>query len=300
MMSNCSIISEEETELGKCYNERKEGDDTARSGAMTLADLKSVLARRPLGLVFDIDGTLSPIAQISDEARLYPGVAQLLEEAQRHEGVHVGIITGRGLENGAAMVNVDGLTYIGIHGLEWSDGLPETHEVEVVPEALAYRKAGTALLDLVERHLDELAGIYLQRKRVGGTVHYRMAPNPEQVRARLLSLLEEPARQLNMRLTEGKLAVEIRVPLDIDVGKGGALRRFVQRFGLHSVVFAGDDRTDLDAVLEIPHLRQQGVAALSIVVQHADTLPELLTHADIVVQGVEEMAALLRQMVETL
>jgi trehalose 6-phosphate phosphatase len=265
-----------------------------------LIDLKNVLAQRPLGLVFDIDGTLSPIAQLSDEARLYPGVAQLLQEAQRHEGVHVGIITGRGLENGAGMVNVEGLTYIGIHGLEWSDGLPGTHEVQVLPEALAYREAGAALLDLVEQRQDELPGIYIQRKRIGGTVHYRLASNPEQVRARLFSLLEEPARQRNIRLTEGKLALEIRVPLEVDLGKGGALLRFVQRFGLQGVIFAGDDRTDLDAILEIPHLRQQGLAALSIVVQHADTLPDLLTHADIIVQGVGEMAALLKQMVESL
>jgi len=265
-----------------------------------LVALKGVLARRPLGMVFDIDGTISPIAQVSDEARLYPGVAQLLEEAQQHRGVHVGIITGRGLENGAGMVNVEGLTYIGIHGLEWSEGLPTTHEVQVLPEALAYREAGSALLDLVEQHQDELPGIYIQRKRIGGTVHYRLASNPERVRARLFSLLEEPARQRNIRLTEGKLALEIRVPLEIDVGKGGALLRFVRRFDLQGVIFAGDDRTDLDAILEIPHLRQRGIAALSIVVRHADTLPELLTHADVIVQGVEGMAALLRQMVESL
>ena len=265
-----------------------------------MAELKRVLARRPLGLVFDIDGTLSPIARISDEARLYPGVAGLLARAQEREGVHVGIITGRGLENGAGIVNVEGLTYIGIHGLEWSNGLPTTHEVEVLPEALAYREAGTTLLDLVERHQHELPGIYIQRKRVGGTVHYRLASDPEQIRARLLSLLQEPARQRNIRLTEGKLALEIRVPLEIDQGKGMALRRFVQHFALQGVIFAGDDLTDLDAIVEAPRLRQGGIDALSIVVQHADTPPALLTHADLLVQGVEGMAALLGKIVEGL
>ncbi len=271
-----------------------------RKAVRVLTELKRVLARRPLGLVFDIDGTISPIARLSDEAQLYPGVADLLGRARQHEGVHVGIITGRGLENGAAIVNVEGLTYIGIHGLEWSDGLPDTHEVQVVPEALAYREAGTALLDLVERHRDELPGIYIQRKRVGGTVHYRLASDPEKVRARLLALLQEPARRHNIRLTEGKLALEIRVPLEIDQGKGMALRRFVQRFGLQGVIFAGDDLTDLDAVIEIPRLRDTGVDALSIVVQHADTPPALLAHADLLVPGVQGMAALLEQIVEDL
>lgn len=266
---------------------------------MTLANtyLQKVLAQRPLGLVFDIDGTLSPIAPTSDQARLYPGIAELLEQAREHPGVYVAIITGRAIEDGAPIVNVEGLTYIGTHGLEWSDGLPSTHDVEVVPEALAYREPGTRLLDLVEQHLDELPGTYIQRKRIGGTVHYRLAPDSEHVRSRLFSLLEEPAQQAHMRLTEGKKALEIRVPLAIDRGKGDALRRYVQRFDLRGVVFAGDDLTDLDALREMAHLRQEGIKAQGIVVQHADTPPELLTSTDIVVHGVEGMAELLREIV---
>ena len=88
----------------------------------THTNLQTVLAQRPLGLAFDIDGTLSPIAPTSDEAQLYPGVASLLERAREH--AHIAIMTGRSIDNGAAMVNVEGLTYIGTHGLEWSDGLP--------------------------------------------------------------------------------------------------------------------------------------------------------------------------------
>ena len=69
---------------------------------------------------------------------------------------------------------------------------------------------------------------------------------------------------------------------------------------LNGVIFAGDDRTDLDAVLEIARLRQEGMAALAIVVQHHDTLPEMLANADIVVQEVEGMVELLREMVDVL
>jgi trehalose 6-phosphate phosphatase len=88
------------------------------------------------------------------------------------------------------------------------------------------------------------------------------------------------------------------VPLEVH--KGQALRRFVQRFNLKGVVFAGDDRTDLDGVLEVAKLREDGIAALAIVVQHADTLPEMLEHADIVVQEVEGMVGVLQQIVEKL
>jgi trehalose 6-phosphate phosphatase len=263
---------------------------------MNTAEIQSVLSRRPLGLVLDIDGTLSPIAPTPEAARLYPGVKELLEEAKMH--AHVAIMTGRALEDGAAMVDVEGLTYIGTHGLEWSEGLPDQHPVEIVPESLAYQAPGEHLLDLVEARLPELPGVIVQRKRIGGTLHYRLAPDPEQARRQLLAILEEPARKANMHLSEGKRMIEVRVPLAID--KGQALRQYVQRLALQGVLFAGDDRTDLDAVQEIAHLRDKGIAALSVVVQHTDTLPILLESADIVVQEVAGMADLLRQIVEML
>ncbi len=264
---------------------------------VTITDLlRSILAQRPLGLVFDIDGTLSPIAPTPAEAHLYPGVAALLEQACRY--AHVAIISGRAVEDGAAMVNVEGLTYIGTHGLEWCDGLPTSHPVQLLPEALPYIEPGKQLLDIAEQRLADLPGILVERKRIGGAIHYRLCENPEQGREEIFALLAEPAQRLNMRLSEGKRVVEVRTPLSAN--KGQALRRFVQRFGLQAVCFAGDDRTDLDAVQEIARLRQDGITALAIVVQHADTLPALLEHADIVVQEVEGMVALLRQMVELL
>ncbi len=107
--------------------------------------LWTVLARRPLGIALDIDGTLSPIALTPEEARLYPGVVDLLEQARDHAGVHVAIMTGRGIEDGAAKVNIDDLTYTGTHGLEWSDGLPWLHPVQVAQEALVYAEAGKYL-----------------------------------------------------------------------------------------------------------------------------------------------------------
>jgi trehalose 6-phosphate phosphatase len=259
-------------------------------------NLETVLAQRPLGLVLDIDGTLSPIAPTPDSARLYPGVVPLLERAREH--AHVAIITGRAIDDGARLVNVDGLTYIGTHGLEWSDGLPWLHPARIVPEALAYVTPGKDLLDLAEQKLSGLPAIIVERKRIGGTIHYRLCPDPEEARQKILALLEEPARRLNMRLVEEKRAIEIRTPLAVN--KGQALLWFVLRFGLRGLIFAGDDRTDLDAIVEMSHLRKHGLVGLAIVVQYPDTLPELLEQADIVVEGVDSMVELLREMVEML
>ncbi len=258
-----------------------------------MPNLQQVLSQQPLGLVFDIDGTLSPIAPTPGEARLYPGVRSLLEQAREY--AHIAIMTGRAIDDGAAMINLDGLTYIGSHGLEWSNGLPGQHPVQVAPEALAYISPGNVLLDLAEQELADLPGLLVERKRIGGTIHYRLCPDPELARQRILSLLEEPARRLGMRLDQEKQAIEIRTPLAVN--KGQALLWFALLYELRGVIFAGDDRTDLDAVMEIGRLRgQQGLAALAVVVQHNDTPPALLEHADMIVQSVTGMAELLRNM----
>lgn len=259
-------------------------------------NIRQVLQQRPLGLVFDIYGTLSPIAPTPDEARVYPGVGSLLERAC--QDAHVAIITGRAVEDGARMVNIEGLTYIGTHGIEWSDGLPSSHPVHIVPEALAEAERGKYLFDVAEQKLAGVPGIILQRKQVGGSIHYRLHPNPQGARKMILSALEEPARRANMRLSEGKCIIEIKAPLVVN--KGQALRRFVERFELQGVIYAGDDRTDSDAILEIPRLRQEGIAALAIVVQQADTFPGLLEHADVVVQGIGRLVRLSSEMVRLL
>lgn len=261
---------------------------------MVDTNIAELVAQRPLGLVFDIDGTLSPIAATPGEARLYPGVAELLEQAKQH--AHVAIITGRAIEDGARMVNIEGLTYVGTHGVERADGLPPYTPIQVIPEAMEYVSAGNYLLDLAEQ--EHFPGVFVARKSVGGSIHYRLAPDPEQARQSILALLEEPAQRVHMQLSEGKRVVEVRIPLNIN--KGHALRSFTQRYKLQGVLFAGDDRTDIDALLEIEHLRLEGVKTLGVAVQHSDTLAELLAHADIVVQEVEGMVELLHTIVENL
>ena len=193
---------------------------------------------------------------------------------------------------------MDGITYIGTHGLEWCEGLPPGALVQIAAEALPYREPGQALLDLAEQQLSRRDGFLVERKRIGGAVHYRLAADPEQARQKILTLLEQPAQACHMKLSEGKRIVEIKVPLAID--KGIALQKLVERFGLQGLIFAGDDRTDLDAVKTTARLRQEGLAALAIVVKHPDTPPELLASADIVVEEVEGMAALLDEIVEAL
>src|SRR5215813_10202197 len=113
---------------------------------MMQEEITEVLQQYPLGLLFDIDGTLSPIAPTPDEARLHPDAAELLYDIQKY--AHVGIITGRAVADGARLVNVHGLTYIGTHGLEWCNGHPSQYKVELIQQALPYVESGKSVLDI--------------------------------------------------------------------------------------------------------------------------------------------------------
>jgi trehalose 6-phosphate phosphatase len=258
--------------------------------------LTNLLDQHPLGLVFDIDGTLSELAPTPDAARLYPGVAELLLSASQY--AHVAVLTGRAIESGAKLVNVEGLTYIGTHGAEWSEGLPHTHKVELVPEAEAYLEPGRKLMQLAQERLGQLPGVLFDQKLVGGSVHYRLAPEPEKTRIAILNALREDTEASGFVLNEGKMIVDIKPQLHLH--KGLALRRFVERHQLRGILFAGDDRTDLDAVLEIANLHASGLAALAVVVESPDVLPALIEHADLIVGGVPGMVTLLGEIVQTL
>src|SRR2546429_8164212 len=125
---------------------------------------------------------------------------------------------------------------MGTHGLEWSDGLPSLRTVQVVPQALQYIEPGTYLLDLIEQQLPRLPGVYVQRKRVGGTLHYRLSADQEQARRDILAILEEPARQVDMRLREGKKMGGVLARLAGN--KGRAARCLVGEFQVPGVVCA--------------------------------------------------------------
>lgn len=262
---------------------------------MDSSNMQDVFAERPLGLVFDIDGTLSPIASTPQEARLFPGVVDLLEDLSLL--AHIAILTGREINDGASMINLDGLTYIGAHGLEWYKGLPQPETLHILPEAVQYIQPARELLLYAAKQLEQEAGVLVEHKRIGGAIHYRLAPNPAEARQKILAILEAPAAD-RFHLTDDKYTIELRMPLAMD--KGRAIRQLVRDWNLQGILFAGDSRTDLDALCELVQLRREGKKTLGVVVQHMDTAPELLRQADVIVHEVEGMVAFLQECVQAL
>jgi trehalose 6-phosphate phosphatase len=65
---------------------------------------------------------------------------------------------------------------------------------------------------------------------------------------------------------------------------------------LQAACYLGDDLGDLPAFAALAQLAVTGVATVAVAVRSAETPPELLERADLVVDGPEGALALLRQL----
>jgi trehalose 6-phosphate phosphatase len=206
-----------------------------------------------LALLFDYDGTLTPIVEHPALARLDPHTARLLQRLSGCPGVTVGVISGRGLDDLRGMVGLPGLYYAGNSGLE----------LDLLGKRLTYpeAEANQGLMQRLVRRLGAIAtdyaGAWVEDKRLGLTLHYRQAA-PH----RLADLLERAGRVVRafadrLRVVEGPMAWEITPTLRWD--KGSAVRLILDSVGPPVLpVYAGDGANDAEAVAAAAALR--GVA----------------------------------------
>jgi len=198
---------------------------------------------RPLMLLLDIDGTLSPIAPRPDVAVVPAATQRLLKALSRAPDVHVAVISGRSVADARRLVGIAELWTIGNHGFEVAppDQPPSVSE-SVLVFAEQVRAAGTRAIAAGER----VPGVVVEDKRWTLSVHYRMA-DPGAV-PRLADEVHAIAREHGLIVTHGKKIFEVRPPVRID--KGSAALALADRLGaLHdgaSLLAAGDDRTDED------------------------------------------------------
>jgi trehalose 6-phosphate phosphatase len=268
---------------------------TARSKAL----LDAALAARPRGLFTDVDGTISAIAPTPDAAVLLPGVAELLVQARACFDM-VAAVSGRSAQDAWRLVHVPGLWYIGNHGLErvgpvaQGDAAPAVH---IEPLALPYVEPINAALDHVARALaPRFPGIFVEHKGVGGSIHVRQTADPAAAEEAVAAALAAAAAARGLRVTRGKLVVELRPPVEID--KGAALRELIQARGLRGALYLGDDRTDIDAFRALRHLTAAGTCrGVAVAVLHREAPANLAAEADVVLDEVEQVPAFLQWLI---
>jgi trehalose-phosphatase len=214
-------------------------------------------------LLFDFDGTLTPIAGKPAEAVLAAGTKEKLSALALRPGFTAGIISGRALAELRSMVGLDGIYYAGNHGMEIAG--PGISWVS--PEAEKARPLMNGLAGRLAEGLKNIAGVIIEDKGLGLSVHYRLvAPAGVSTVTDTFHRLTAPLAEAGkIRITSGKKVLEVRPPVDWHKGRAvEVIRREIMRLlKLHGVmtVYLGDDLTDEDAfrVLRGPDLEGWGV-----------------------------------------
>ena len=229
-----------------------------------------LLAAEPerAAVLLDVDGTLAPIvarpedAYVPEETR-----GELARLAGRY--ALVACVSGRPRSEVERMVGVAGVAVVGEHGLE------------LAPEAAAWADRGAEFA----RGVDWPA----ERKPLSVSFHFRRADDQDAARA-YLTRVADAAEAEGLVPRWGRMVLEVRPPVAAD--KGTAVRTLVTRAGVRRALYAGDDRTDLDAFHGLDGLE----LGVRVAVGSAEAPPELLAAADLVIDGTDGVLGLLRRL----
>jgi trehalose 6-phosphate phosphatase len=232
-------------------------------------DLLAPLREAPqkTALLFDVDGTLAPIVARPELAEV---PAATKSELGRFVGTYllVACISGRPGKEAAALVGVEGIRYVGNHGLELDE-----RASELGGRIEAFRDA---------------VGLPAEDKGLSLSYHYRNAEDEEAARVELENVAER-ARAEGLDPRWGRKVLEIRPPVEAD--KGTAVQALLAGAGARRALYAGDDTTDLDAFVG---LERAGLEHRVRIAVESDEGPDTLAAAaDLVVASPKELARLL-------
>jgi len=229
-----------------------------------------LLAAEPAlaAVLLDVDGTLAPIVARPEDARVPEDVRR---ELARLAGLYalVACVSGRPRTEVEELVGVEGIAIVGEHGLE------------LEPEAVAWADRVAAFA----RGVDWPA----EKKPLSVSFHFRRADDEAAARA-YLTRVAAAAEAEGLVPRWGRMVLEVRPPVAAD--KGTAVRALVTRAAVTRALYAGDDRTDLDAFHGLDDLE----LGVRVAVGSAEAPPELLAAADLVVEGTDGVRDLLRRL----
>ena len=233
----------------------------------------------PLGIFVDFDGTIATIASTPDEAVVSHRAAEALRRLASKLDL-VCVVSGRAAGELRDKVMVDGVVYVGNHGVEYLDA----GRLEVAPGAAGYREKIRLVLDHLRSNTD-VPGLIWNDKDYSASVHYRLAEDAGNARRMLQASLDSLPASDDLDVFWGKMVLEIRAPIGLD--KGYALRKLVRERQLGGAIVVGDDATDVDAMAALSDLRAKGgLRGAGIAVLHEDSPEELLGAADYALDGV--------------
>jgi len=241
--------------------------------AATADALLERLASEPqrAGLFLDFDGVLAPIVARPEDAAAPPETRAELERLVGRYAL-VAVVSGRTGADVRARVGVDGIVYVGSHGLELD------------PQAERWRRRLAAFAA-------DAPWPATQTELKGLSVCFHFRDREDEAEAvRELDALAEAAREEGLVARFGRKVLEVLPP--VGSNKGTAVRQLIAEASLERALVAGDDTTDLDSFAAVDGLKLGVRVAVA-----DDESPELLREsADVVLGSTRDFLELLRKL----
>lgn len=265
---------------------------TAETLAAALAPLRDAPGRA--AILCDIDGTLAPIVQRAEDARVPDRSARLLGALARRYA-SVACISGRSVAEARRLVGVGRVTYAGSHGAELLE--PGATTAALDPAFSAWGERARQFAADHDSTESRMLRIRIEDKGPIVAFHWRGAPDEEAARGRL-DVVARAAEASGFDVHWGRKVLEARPPLNFD--KGDAVRQLVRRTGVRTALFGGDDTTDLDAFAALSELADEGGldATVLVGVRSEEGPAEIIERADLVVEGVSGFAEVLEALAQ--
>ena len=255
--------------------------------------IEEVLRRSPFGLITDVDGTISPVAPTPQQASVSPLCHHYLSLLCSHLAL-VAAISGRPAAEVKDMIRIDGMVYIGNHGLErWTEG-----HIELFKDIQDYSKV---IKDIIKdiTPLLSIKGVTIEDKGITATIHYRLCPEPQSVEKVILAAIQDSPQARGLRIIQERMAIDL-IP-QVEVNKGTATIDLVQEYNLQGCIYLGNDTTDIDAFRAI-HAASHNLdfRGIAIGVISQETPKKLMIDADFTLNGVNDVERFLEWMFRTI
>jgi trehalose 6-phosphate phosphatase len=269
-----------------------DGKETAGDWAASLGPLREEPGRS--AILTDVDGTLAPIVERAEEAAV-PAAARAVLARLGERYALVGCISGRQALEARRLVGLDSLAYAGNHGLELL--LPGDEAPRPDPSIAGREAEATEFLAAVDGERLDAAGLRQEDKGPIQALHWRGADDEAAAESRAHEIAIE-AGKAGLEPRWGRKVLELR-PLG-GGGKDGAVASLLADERLGRAIYAGDDRTDLDAFRRLRQLREEGRlrTAVCVGVLSAEAPAELAEESDLTVDGLEGWMAILEWLAE--
>lgn len=242
------------------------------------------LARGPLLLCLDFDGTIAELTNDPLKAVPLPRAKNAIAELARHpDKITVAIISGRDLDTLLKLLGLrEGLLFAGTHGLEFI-GRDGTRKL--APGVDRCREDIEMVRGFIARTVPKDSGFIIEDKGLALTINYRNA-DPERAREVVAAFDKFVSTRPTLKMLQGKMIHEA-LPRDIG-GKDTAVEFFMGDGGFSGpdTVYIGDDTTDEDAFRALAL-----VGGVTVLVG-----PERPSFAQYRIDGPKEVADLLEQL----